>query len=59
MAKSRAEYMKKRREGKKQFNVLLDKELVDGLDKILEKKKVTKTEWTETKIKEELDKDEK
>lgn len=48
--------MKKRRENKKQFNVLLDKVLVENFEKILEEKNQTKIEWTTEKIEEEIEK---
>ncbi len=54
MQKSRAEYMKKRREGKKAFSVLLDEEKFNSIDKRLNEKNQSKKEWLEQKIDEEL-----
>lgn len=54
MSKSRAEYMKKRREGKKAFSVLLDVEKFKAIDSYLIKKNKTKKEWLEEKIDNEL-----
>ncbi|MCJ0429830.1 hypothetical protein J0W85_03610 [Clostridioides difficile] len=53
--KSRAEYMKNRRKDKRGFSVLLDKEKLDKFDEVLEEKNLTKKEWLEEKIDEELE----
>lgn len=55
-AKSRADYMKKRREGKKNFSALIDAEKVDKIERKLSKENRTKTSWLEEKIDEELKK---
>ena len=52
--KSRAEYMKTRREGKKQFNVLIDGTKSILLDEILVAQNKTKKDWLEDKIDEEI-----
>ena len=52
--KSRAEYYRKRRETRKQFMVLLDKELLDEFDKKVKSKGMTRAEWLREKIAEEL-----
>lgn len=57
MAKSRAEYMKKRREGKKAFSVLLDEERFIAIDEALNRQEKSKKEWLEEKIDEELEKE--
>lgn len=54
MSKSRAEYMKKRREGKKAFSVLLDIEKFEAIDSYLVSKNKSKKEWLEEKIDHEL-----
>lgn len=54
--KSRADYMKKRREGKKTFSALIDKKKADGLEEKLKKENKSKTSWLEEKIDEELEK---
>lgn len=46
--------MKTRREGKKQFNVLIDKEKFELFEQKLSLKKKTKKEWLEEKIDEEI-----
>jgi hypothetical protein cdifQCD-6_19348 len=46
--------MKKRREGKKAFSVLLDEEKFNSIDKRLNEKNQSKKEWLEQKIDEEL-----
>lgn len=56
VAKSRADYMKKRREGKKNFSALIDAEKVDKIERKLSKENRTKTSWLEEKIDEELKK---
>ena len=47
--------MKTRREGKKQFNVLIDETKSALLDEILVKKNKTKKDWLEDKIDEEIE----
>lgn len=54
--KSRAEYMKKRRETIGQFSVSVERKKLDALSEALEKKKKTKTQWLNEKIDEELGK---
>lgn len=53
--KSRADYMKKRREGKKTFSALIDAQKVDNLEEKLKKENRTKTSWLTEKIDEELE----
>lgn len=48
--------MKSRREGKKNFSVLIDKEKVEILEKKLDAQNKTKSAWLEEKIDEELKK---
>lgn len=48
--------MKQRREDKKTFSVLMDKEKVDRLEQKLQKDNKTKKEWLNEKIDEELKK---
>lgn len=50
--KSRAEYMKTVRKGKKTFCVLIEKETFDRLEEKLKKLNKTKKEWLEDKINE-------
>ena len=50
IAKSRAEYLRKRREDKKTFSVLIDKEKIDKLEHKLQKDNKTKKQWLEEKI---------
>lgn len=47
---NRAEYIKKTREGKKTFSVLIEKEKMEKLEKRLEEEKKTKKRWLEEKI---------
>ena len=54
--KSRAEYMKQRRENKKSFSVLIDKEKFDKLEDKLQNDNKTKKQWLEEKIDEDLKK---
>lgn len=54
--KSRADYMKSMRKGKKNFSVLIDKDKVDQLDEKLRNQNKTKAAWLEEKIDEELKK---
>lgn len=53
---SRADYMRKRREGKKTFSALIDKEKAERLEKRLQEEKRSKTSWLEEKIDEEIGK---
>lgn len=48
--KSRAEYMKNIRKGRKTFSVLIEKETFDKLEEKLKKLNKTKKEWLEDKI---------
>lgn len=48
--------MRKRREGKKTFSALIDKEKADSLEKKLQEENRSKTSWLEEKIDEELEK---
>ena len=50
ITKSRAEYLRKRREDKKTFSVLIDKERIDKLEHKLQEDKKTKKQWLEEKI---------
>lgn len=52
--KSRAEYYRKRRESRKQFMVLLDKELLERFDRKIKAEGKTRAEWLREKIAEEL-----
>ncbi len=52
--KSRAEYFRKRRETIGQFNVSVPVEKIRALEKKLQKKGRTKTQWLNEKIDEEL-----
>ena len=54
--KSRADYMKSRREGKKNFSVLINKQKVERLEQKLKSENKTKSAWLEEKIDEELKK---
>lgn len=54
--KSRADYFKARRENKKTFSVVLDKEKLEQLEKELQKQSKTKTGWLLEKIDEEIKK---
>ena len=54
--KSRAEYFRERRESRKSFNVLLDKEKAEAFEKKLEELKKSKAQWLNEKIDEELNK---
>lgn len=53
---SRAEYFKKRRETRKHFNVLIDKDRAEAIEEKLKNEKKTKAAWLEEKIDEELKK---
>lgn len=48
--------MKSRREGKKTFSVLIDKDKAENLDRKLQEQNKTKSSWLEEKIDEELEK---
>lgn len=48
--------MKSRREGKKNFSALIDKDKVEKLEQKLDEQKKTKSAWLEEKIDEELKK---
>ena len=54
--KSRADYFKKRRESRKSFSVLLDKEKAEKFEERLEIINKTKSQWLNEKIDEELKK---
>lgn len=54
--KSRAEYFRKRRENKKTFGALIDKDKVEKLESILQQRNQSKKEWLESKIDEEMSK---
>lgn len=55
-AKSRAEYMKKRRETIGQFSVSVSRKKLEALGRALDEQKKTKTQWLNEKIDEELGK---
>lgn len=58
MAKnSRANYFKKRREEKKSFNVLLDRQKAEKFEVYLLQQNKTKSKWLNEKIDEELQKE--
>lgn len=50
IVKSRAEYLRKRREDKKTFSVLIDKEKFNKLEHKLQEENKTKKQWLEEKI---------
>ena len=52
--KSRADYMKKRREGKKTFSALIDEKKAERLERKLHAENRSKTSWLEEKIDEEI-----
>ena len=54
--KSRADYMRKRRAGKKTFSVLIDKAKAEAIGNKLKKENKTKAAWIEEKIEEEIKK---
>lgn len=54
--KSRADYFKKRRESRKSFSVLLDKEKAERFEEKLKIINKTKSNWLNEKIDEELNK---
>ena len=52
--KSRADYMKQRREKTRNFSVELDREKFDKLEEKLSEKGMTKKEWLNNKVDEEI-----
>lgn len=54
--KSRAEYFRKRRETRRHFSVLVDKEQIEALENKLQELGITKTQWFEEKLEETLNK---
>ncbi|WP_300948887.1 hypothetical protein [uncultured Helicobacter sp.] len=54
--KSRADYFKERRKEKKAFYVEISKEKAEDLEKVLKEKNLSKREWLESKIDEEVGK---
>ena len=52
--KSRAEYFRERRKALKQIVFMVDREKAEALDKKLEEKGVSRTEWFRQKVDEEL-----
>lgn len=56
MTNSRADYFKERRKDKKNFGVYIDKNKAKSFDSRLNELNITKTEWLENKIDEELQK---
>ena len=46
--------MKARRDGKKTFSVLIDREKAEMLDRFLEEQKKTRSAWLDEKIEEDL-----
>lgn len=54
--KSRAEYMKSRRQSRKTFSVVLEREKLERLENKLQEQQRTKTEWLNEKVDEELSK---
>lgn len=52
--KSRADYFRKRRKTQKQFNAAIDKKKIEVLEKILREKGLTKVQWLNEKIDEEI-----
>ena len=53
-SKSRAEYFRKRRENRKTFGALIDRNKAEKFEAILKKKSISKREWLESKIDEEI-----
>lgn len=51
---SRADYMKERRKKTRNFSVELDREKFDKLEKKLSEKGVTKKQWLNAKVDEEI-----
>lgn len=52
--KSRADYMKQRRENTRNFSAELDREKFEKLEKKLSEKGITKKEWLDNKVDEEI-----
>lgn len=52
---SRAVYFRKRREDKKTFGALIDRKKAEEFESILKKKNITKKQWLDSKIDEEID----
>lgn len=52
--KSRAAYFRKRREKEKQFNAAIDKKKMEVFEKVLKEKGLTKVQWLNEKIDEEI-----
>lgn len=52
--KSRADYMKQRREKTRNFSAELDREKFEKLEKKLSEKGITKKEWLDNKVDEEI-----
>ena len=52
--KSRAEYFRERRKTMKQFNVMLQREKIEALEKNIKNKGKTKVEWFEEIVDKEL-----
>ncbi len=50
------EYMKTRRESKKTFSALVDRDKIEKLEEKLKQENTSKTKWLERKIDEELNK---
>lgn len=55
--KSRAEYMKSRREDKKTFSVIVERKKLERFEEKLRNSRKTKAEWLNAKIDEELGKE--
>lgn len=55
-SKSRASYFRKRRENKKTFGALIDKDKIESLEIILQERNQSKKDWLESKINEEISK---
>lgn len=54
--KSRADYFKQRRDGKKNFGALIDRKKAEAMEAKLNAQNVTKTQWLNEKIDDELKK---
>ncbi len=52
--KSRADYFKQRRETRKHFSVLIDRQKAEAIERKLAEEGKTKTAWLEEKIDEEI-----
>lgn len=50
LKESRAAYFKERRKTRKHFGALLDRDLVESMEKKLEEDNVTKANWLRSKI---------